>query len=138
MKNINIITPPDKLFNDAVQVLLVYPTTDLQNAIQDKLIDIEDDINIYVYDKENYSTEYFDWLLTIFKMSDITIIDVDNVQSHARDLLSYMIAKQKTFWLTKGENRVYNKLSNNKIKDFEFLNLNRPNKDLLFYLCQPK
>lgn len=121
MKNINIITPPDKLFNDAVQVLLVYPTTDLKNAIQDKLIDIEDDINIYVYDKENYSTEDIDWLLTIFKMSDIAIIDVDNVQSHARDLLSYMIAKPKTFWLTKGENRVYNKLSNNKIKDFEFL-----------------
>ena len=121
MKNINIITPPDKLFNDAVQVLLVYPATDLKNAIQDKLIDIEDDINIYVYDKENYSTEDIDWLLTIFKMSDIAIIDVDNVQSHARDLLSYMIAKPKTFWLTKGENRVYNKLSNNKIKDFEFL-----------------
>ena len=121
MKNINIITPPDKLFNDAVQVLLVYPTTDLKNAIQDKQIDIEDDINIYVYDKENYSTEDIDWLLTIFKMSDIAIIDVDNVQSHARDLLSYMIAKPKTFWLTKGENRVYNKLSNNKIKDFEFL-----------------
>ena len=39
MKNINIITPPDKLFNDAVQVLLVYPTTDLKNAIQDKLVD---------------------------------------------------------------------------------------------------
>ena len=108
MKNINIITPPDKLFNDAVQVLLVYPTTDLKNAIQDKLVDIEDDINIYVYDKENYSTEDIDWLLTIFKMSDIAIIDVDNVQSHARDLLSYMIAKPKTFWLTKGENRVYN------------------------------
>ena len=121
MKNINIITPPDKLFNDAVQVLLVYPTTDLKNAIQDKLVDIEDDINIYVYDKENYSTEDIDWLLTIFKMSDIAIIDVDNVQSHARDLLSYMIAKPKTFWLTKGENRVYNKLSNNKIEDFEFL-----------------
>ena len=121
MKNINIITPPDKLFNDAVQVLLVYPTTDLKNAIQDKLVDIEDDINIYVYDKENYSTEDIDWLLTIFKMSDIAIIDVDNVQSHTRDLLSYMIAKPKTFWLTKGENRVYNKLSNNKIKDFEFL-----------------
>ena len=121
MKNINIITPPAKLFNDAGQVLLVYPTTDLKNAIQDKLVDIEDDINIYVYDKENYSTEDIDWLLTIFKMSDIAIIDVDNVQSHARDLLSYMIAKPKTFWLTKGENRVYNKLRNKKIKDFEFL-----------------
>jgi hypothetical protein len=32
-----------------------------------------------------------------------------------------MIAKPKTFWLTNGENRVYNKLSINKIQNFEFL-----------------
>jgi hypothetical protein len=32
-----------------------------------------------------------------------------------------MIAKPKTFWLTKGENVVYNKLSNNRVNDFKFL-----------------
>ena len=121
MKNLNIITPPDKLYNDALVVLLVYPTTELQEAVQSHLVDIDDDINIYVYDKQVYADEDIDWLLTIFAMSDITIINVDTVQHHLRDLLSFMIAKSKTFWLTNGENRVYNKLSNNRIKNFEFL-----------------
>ena len=121
MKDINIITPPDKLFNDAVQVLLIFPSDELQKSVQEHLVDIENDINIYVYDKEVYSESDVDWLLTVFKMSEITIIDVDIVQPYLKDLLSYMIAKPKTFWLTKGENRVYNKLSNNRFNDFKFL-----------------
>ena len=120
MKDINIITPPDKLFNDAVQVLLIFPSDELQKSVQEHLVDIENDINIYVYDKEVYSESDVDWLLTVFKMSEITIIDVDIVQPYLKDLLSYMIAKPKTFWLTKGENRVYNKLSNNRFNDFKF------------------
>ncbi len=122
MKNINIITPPDKLFNDAVQVLLVFPTKELQESVQKQLlINIEEDINLYYYDKDVSSDEDIDWLLTVFKMSDLTIIDVDNVKPYLQDMLSYMIAKPKTFWLTNGENRVYNKLSNNRFNDFKFL-----------------
>ena len=121
MKNINIFTPPDKLFNDAVQVLLVFPSSDLESQVQESLVDIEEDINIYLYNKEVYAEKDLDWLLTVFKMSEVTIIDIDSVPVYAKDLLSYMIAKNKTFWLTKGNNIVYNKLSNNKIKDFKFL-----------------
>lgn len=122
MKKINIITPPDKLFNDAVQVLLVHPTKELQDAVQDKFLsDVEVDVNLYYYDKTVYSEIDVDWLLTIFKMSDITIIDVDSVEPYLRDVLSFMIAKPKTFWLTNGDNRVYNKLSSNRVYDFEFL-----------------
>jgi len=122
LKKINIITPPDKLFNDAVQVLLVHPTKELQDAVQDKFLsDVEVDVNLYYYDKTVYSEIDVDWLLTIFKMSDITIIDVDSVEPYLRDVLSFMIAKPKTFWLTNGENRVYNKLSSNRVYDFEFL-----------------
>mgnify|MGYP006077075867 CR=1 FL=1 len=121
MKNINIITPPDKLFNDAVQVLLVFPSKELQEAVQEHLVNIEDDINIYCYERTEYAEEDLDWLLTVFKLSELTIIDIDNVCPYLQDLLSYMIAKPKTFWLTKGENVVYNKLSNNRVNDFKFL-----------------
>jgi len=122
LKNINIITPPDKLFNDAVQVLLIFPSKELQDSVQKHLfVEIEQDINVYIYEQEVSSDIDLDWLLTVFKMSELTIIDVDNVQPYLRDMLSYMIAKPKTFWLTKGENRVYNKLSNNRFNDFKFL-----------------
>ena len=112
----------DKLFNDAVQVLLIFPSKELQESVQKHLfVDIEQDINVYIYEQEVSSDIDLDWLLTVFKMSELTIIDVDNVQPYLRDMLSYMIAKPKTFWLTKGENRVYNKLSNNRFNDFKFL-----------------
>ena len=109
------------MFNDAVQVLLVFPSKELQEAVQEHLVNIEDDINIYCYERTEYAEEDLDWLLTVFKLSELTIIDIDNVCPYLQDLLSYMIAKPKTFWLTKGENVVYNKLSNNRVNDFKFL-----------------
>ncbi|MBO01781.1 MAG: hypothetical protein CMG35_03980 [Candidatus Marinimicrobia bacterium] len=122
MKNINIITPPDKLFNDALQVLLVFPTKETQEQVQSNLLAyVEEDVNIYYYDAEVCAEKDIDWLLTVFKMSDLAIIDIDNVQPYARDLIGYMIAKPKSFWLTKGQNIVYNKLSKNEITDFKFL-----------------
>ena len=85
-------------------------------------MDIDADINIYVYEaNEHLTDEDLGWILNIFQKSQITVIEIDNVPPVLQPILSYMIAKPKTFWLTNGENRVYNKLSNNKIQNFEFL-----------------
>lgn len=122
MKNINIITPPDVLYHDAVEVLLLCTSDDVKNKVQESLVDIDADINIYVYEaNEHLTDEDLDWMLTIFQKSQITVIEVDNVPPVLQPILSYMISKPKTFWLTNGENRVYNKLSINKIQNFEFL-----------------
>lgn len=122
MKNINIITPPDLLYHDAIEVLLLCPSDNVKNEVQQALVDIDDDIDIYVYEpNELLSDKDLDWILNVFKKSSVTIIDIDRVPPILQPILSYMIAKPKTFWLTKGLNRVYNKLSNNKVYDFEFL-----------------
>ena len=122
MKNINIITPPDLLYHDAIEVLLLCPSDNVKNEVQQALVDIDVDIDIYVYEpNELLSDKDLDWILNVFKKSSVTIIDIDRVPPILQPILSYMIAKPKTFWLTKGLNRVYNKLSNNKVYDFEFL-----------------
>ncbi len=122
MKNINIITPPDVLYHDAFEVLLLCTSDKLKNEIQQVLVDIEYDINIYVYEpNETLSDDDLNWILNIFKRSQVTIIEIDNVPPVLQPVLSYMIAKPKTYWLTNGHNRVYNKLSNNRVNDFEFL-----------------
>ena len=122
MKNINIITPPDVLYHDAVEVLLLCTSDDVKNQVQQSLVDIDADINIYVYEaNENLTDEDLDWILNIFQKSQITVIEIDSVPPVLHPILSYLIAKPKTFWLTNGENRVYNKLSNNRIQNFEFL-----------------
>jgi hypothetical protein len=122
LQKINIVTPPDLLFNDSFQLLLVYPSKQVQDELQNKFLATANiDINVYVYDKPVQTNEEIKWLLNVFKQCDTAIIDVDNTSPWARDLLSYMIAKNKTYWLTNSQDSVYNNLSNNKVYDLDFL-----------------
>mgnify|MGYP001161022307 CR=1 FL=1 len=121
MRNVSIITPPDYLYHDATEVLLLYPSDAMKNKVQEQLVKIDSDINIYIFDQEVLTQDDLDWLLNVFKKVEIAIIDLDFVIPEVRPLLSYMIAKPKTFWLTNGENLVYNTLSSNRVNDFEFL-----------------
>ncbi len=122
MKKINIVTPPDILFNDSFQLLIIYPSKQLQDELQNNFLANTDiDINVYIYDKPIQTKKEVEWLLSVFKQCDIVIVDVDNASTWARDLLSYMIAKPKTYWLTNSQDSVYNSLSNNKVYNLEFL-----------------
>ena len=122
MSKIHIITPPDSLLNDSLQLLLVYPSKQIQDEIQqDFLSNTKQNVNLYFYDKPVYDKSDVEWLIKIFKICDVAIIDVDNTSPWARDLLSYMIAKPKTYWLTNSQDSVYNILSNNKVYDLAFL-----------------
>ena len=110
------------LFNDSIQLLLLYPSKTLQDELQDKFLANTDiDVNVYVYDKPVYTKEEVDWVLSVFKQCDTVIIDVDNTSPWIRDLSSYMIAKSKTYWLTNSQDSVYNSLSNNKVYNLDFL-----------------
>lgn len=116
------MTYPDQLFNDSYEILLLYPSKELQKEMQDKfLTHFPDDCNIYLYDKERYIKEEIEWVLKIFKSVDIVIIDIDNISHWFRDLLSYMIGKNKTYWLTNSQETVYNHISKNRIYNLDFL-----------------
>ena len=103
-------------------MLLIYPSTDLLKELQSKfLTDFDDDSNIYLYDKQVYSKDEIDWVLKVFKSVDVVIVDVDNCAPYFRDLLSFMIGKNKTYWLTNAESSVYNHISSNRIYNLDFL-----------------
>jgi len=119
---IKIITSPDILYNDSVQILLISPSKNLQKEMQDKyLASTKDDVNVYYFNDEVYDKENINWLLSVFKMSDIVIIDIDNSPAYLRDLLSYMIGKNKTYWLTNAHDIVYNHISENKVYTLDFM-----------------
>ena len=110
------------LFNDSLQLLLVYPSKPLQDELQDKFLATTGvDVNLYIYDKPVYDKDELEWLLSVFNLCNVAIIDVDNASTWARDLASYMIAKNKTYWLTNSQDSVYNSLSSNKIYNLDFL-----------------
>ena len=120
MTTINIITPPDKFYGDVSSLLVIHPSAALQNDLQQNILtNIFNDLNVYIYNENISEPTKIEWLLTVFHLADTVIIDVDNCSLHVKELLSFMIAKSKTYWLTNGENSVYNHLSNKRIFNLE-------------------
>ncbi len=121
MPNITLITPPDKVFNFNQSILLIYPSETLKQEFQTLVQDWDIDFNLYIYNLE--STEHnFDWLLSMVKIADTVIFDIDNSTSEIRDLASYIItANLHTYWLTNAAKPVYNNISINRVYDLTFL-----------------
>jgi hypothetical protein len=119
---INLITPPDRLYNDGASILLVFPTKENLHYIQQEILpSIEEGLNIYIYEKPNYTKDDVDWLLSTVYQSNIVIVDIDNCPSYVKDLLSHIIAKPQTYWLTNAVNSVYNHISSNRIYNLSIL-----------------
>lgn len=122
MNKINIVTYPDQMHNDSYEMLLLYPSQRvLQDLQKNFLAHYEDNANVYIYDKEIYVKEELDWMLTTLKCADVVIADIDNTLPFFRDMLSYIVAKDKTYWLTNADKSVYNHISSNRIYNLEFL-----------------
>lgn len=122
MTKVNIITPPDKLFNRSFSVLLISPRKELLQEIQDQVLPFwEFTSNLYYYDKEIYNKNDTNWLLDVFNLSDLTLLDIDNSPIYIRNLSSFFISYEKTYWLTNDQNPVYNHLSNNRIYNAQFM-----------------
>jgi hypothetical protein len=120
---INIITPPDKIFSDCLNILLIHPSAEIQEELQKSYLTItEKDINLYQFEKNVYSPEDIDWLLSIFNFCDICIFNLDTSSPSVRQLAGYFISKPKTYWLTNGDASVYNHISNNRVYNLDFLN----------------
>lgn len=117
MSDITLITPPDKVFNQSKSILLIYPSEQSKLEIQSILAKATEHYNIYLYNQD----ADVDWLLSVHKFCEKTFIDIDNMPSELSKLVPYLISFNDTFWLTKGEQMYYNKISINRVYDFEFL-----------------
>lgn len=117
MSNIKLITPPDILHSQEYSFLLIYPSPLIKSEFQDLISDLTMPLHVYWYD-----TDDIDWLLSVFQQADTVILDIDNCPSKIRDLTSYFITKDKTFWLTNSGENYYNKISRNRIFSLDSLN----------------
>lgn len=115
---INLITPPDKLFNLHTSFFLVYPSDDIKSQFQNLINNVEGTLNVYLYEEAEPA---YDWMFSVLKMSNYVILDIDNIPLSHRDLVSYFIAHSNVFWLTKGEYEAYNIISNNRIYNLDWL-----------------
>jgi|SRR6056300_1542515 len=121
MTNINVITAPDVLHNQATSFFLIQPTADIRNQFQTLLTNFESPCNIYLYDPQTDEERNYDWLLNISRMVDYNILDVDNMGYIEKNLASYLISLPNSFYLTKDDYTPYNMLSVNRIYDLDWL-----------------
>ena len=76
MSDVTVITPPDKLFDQATKILLITPGVEIRKTVGDMLGDTSRAVNIFLYEEE-YGL-HVEWVLDILAECDICIIDIDN------------------------------------------------------------
>jgi len=121
MTNINVITPPDVLHNQAASFLLIQPTTQIRQQFQKLLETFNKPCNVYLYDPQTNTERNYDWLLNISRIVDYNIIDLDNMSHIEKNLASYLISLPNSFYLTNDEYTPYNIISVNRIYDLDWL-----------------
>ena len=124
MSDITLITPPDHIYSDAYSFLLIYPSKETKDEFNDILAQSDISYNVYLYEPEEPDPE---WLLACANRVDCIILDVDNSNTEISNILGYLIAKPKTYWLTKGGHLYYNKLSNKQVYNLDFILTNGGN-----------
>ena len=115
---INLITPPDTLFNSNVTYLLVKPSTKLKVQFQTILSAIDEEINVFVYDTEEVDIA---WMLNAANNSDIIIIDIDNCDPITKNFISVILSNTNAFYMTEDEITPWGLLSRNRIYNLDWI-----------------
>jgi hypothetical protein len=116
---INVITPPDILYNDTFTIVMVCPGDWIRRQLQKVLETFPVDCNVYLLEDNAVDIP---WTLALLKTADVFIYDIDNSTDSIRHFTSYFISHDNVFWLTNTEYPYYNMLSVNRVYDLNFLN----------------
>lgn len=116
---INLITPPDKLYNTNISYLLVKPSTKTKVQFQNMLTDLNEDVNVYVYDD---SESDIDWLLGVAQIVDFVVIDIDNCDPLTKLFVALLLTQPNAHYITTDEITPYKLISRNRIYNFDWIN----------------
>ena len=111
---LNLITPPDKLFNNNKSFLLMNPSDIVKEQFNEMANQLGENLNVYLFDAE---TPDVGWLLDIVNQVDTIILDIDNTRNEYQWLIGYLLSFDKTFYLTKAEEMSYNVINTRRIYD---------------------
>jgi hypothetical protein len=117
--NINLITPPDKLYNANVSYMLIKPSTKVKMQFQNLLSKIEEDINVYVFD--DIETD-IDWLLSVSQTSDFVIVDIDNCDSQTKLFIALILTQPNAHYMTSDEITPWHLISKKRIYNLDWIN----------------
>jgi hypothetical protein len=115
---INLITPPDKLYNSNVSYLLVKPSTKLKLQFQQKLSKLNEDINVYIFDDDEQD---IDWLLSVSQTTDFVIVDIDNCDKKTLLFVALILTQPNSYYYTLNDDVPWNLISRNRIYDLDWI-----------------
>ena len=113
---INVITPPDKLFNLNLSYLLVKPSLNVKQQFQTILSHNIDELNVFIFDEDETDIS---WLLSVAMQADITIIDIDNCDPTTKLFVTFLLAQPNTHYITSDEITPYGLISKNRIYNLD-------------------
>ncbi len=116
--NINLITPPDRLYNSNISYLLVKPSTKVKVQFQTLLSKIDEDINVYVFDDDETD---INWLLSVTQSADYVIIDIDNCDPQTKLFVSLMLTQPNAHYLTSDEITPWHLISKKRIYNLDWI-----------------
>lgn len=116
--NINLITPPDKLFNLNITYLLVKPSNKVKSQFQQILSKCMEEINVYVFDD---SETDIDWMMSVSQQADIIIVDIDNCDPTTKLFVSILLSQPNTHYLTSDELTPWGLISRNRIYNLDWI-----------------
>lgn len=115
---INLITPPDSLFNHNVSYLLIKPNTKLKMQFQALLSSIPEDVNVFIYDTDEADIT---WMLNSASNADVIIIDIDNCDLITKNFISLLMAQPNVYYMTNDEITPWNLISRNRIFNLDWV-----------------
>jgi hypothetical protein len=118
-KKVTLITPPDILPNRTQSILLVTPTSDIKDFLDDYLKTFNANIHVYLYTPTDVDIK---WLLTVAVRAEAVILDCDNVPDDASHFLSYIISMPNTYYRITNPKVDYSVINPNRFYDFPNLN----------------
>ena len=89
--NLFIITSPDYYHGNINKVLLINPTADEKNHVQEWLKENDTELCLYVYNNDDDAN----WLLNVASTSNSIYFNVDNSTDISYNYISYLIANPK-------------------------------------------
>jgi hypothetical protein len=119
----NVITFPDRLDNYNLKLLLFYPSKNTLDFIQAQVLpDLNQSLDLYIFNQAEYNKQEVEWLSCVFDKVHMAFIEIDSCEPFIRDLSSYFLGFDKTYWLTNADEIVYNHINNNRVYTLDFLN----------------
>lgn len=112
---LNLITSPDKLFNNDASLLLVNPSDSLKENFNYHAKDFQENVNLYLY--ENSETE-LGWVLDVAQSVDYIVLDIDNTKIN-HWIIGHLLDFGKTFYLTNAPDSMYNVVNVNRIYELK-------------------